>query len=125
MFEFLASHSTYPNISWNDFTSYCIKSNILDKNVILSTIDRLFITTNVAQHEFKKDTNERVLKRYEFFEMIIRIAIAKFKEHNKNMSIWEATKLLLDNHIFQTETHVFKDFRWQKIYTYENDILMR
>ena len=39
MFEFLAAHSTYPTISWNDFTSYCIKSNILDKNVILSTID--------------------------------------------------------------------------------------
>ena len=53
LFECLASHSAYPNISWNDFTAYCIKAGILDKNVILSTIDRLFITTNVAVHEFK------------------------------------------------------------------------
>ena len=92
MFEYLSSHSTYPTISWNDFTSYCIKSNILDKHVILSTIDRLFITTNVATHEFRKENTERVLKRYEFFEMIVRMAIAKYKEHNKNISIWESTE---------------------------------
>jgi hypothetical protein len=114
LFENLASHSAYPNISWNDFTTYCIKSNILDKNVILSTIDRIFITTNVANHEYKEKTNERVLKRYEFFEIIIRMAISKYKHEGAkvNLSVAEATEKLLQTCIFTTDNYSFHRFRW-------------
>ena len=126
LFEYLASHSAFPNISWNDFTAYCIKSGILDKNVILSTIDRLFITTNVASHEFKEKTNERVLKRYEFFEIIVRIAIAKYRDGSEStISVTEATEKLLHTCIFTTDNYNFKHFRWTKIYTYELDLLIR
>jgi hypothetical protein len=47
MFITLISNSTYPNISWLDFANFIKDCNIIDKHVNISTIDRLFIATNV------------------------------------------------------------------------------
>ena len=47
----------------------------------LSTIDRVFITTNVALHKFSSSA-ERSLQRYEFLEIITRLANAKYKDTN-------------------------------------------
>ena len=53
IFLLYASVSTYPVISWNDFTTFCYKCRIIDnKTLNLSTLDRVFITTNVALHKF-------------------------------------------------------------------------
>ncbi len=44
-------HSEYPVISWNDFTSIVNKCKIPDnKSCNLSTIDRIYIATNVNQN---------------------------------------------------------------------------
>jgi hypothetical protein len=40
--------SAYPCISWIDFSNFCEKCNIFDKNVGISTVDRIFIATNVT-----------------------------------------------------------------------------
>ena len=40
-------NSEYPIISWNDFTLICNKCRLVDKTCNLSTIDRLYIATNV------------------------------------------------------------------------------
>ena len=42
--------SEYPVISWNDFSIFCNKCKIPDKACNLSTIDRVFIATNVNQN---------------------------------------------------------------------------
>ncbi len=46
IFLYYASISTYPRISWNNFTLFVNKCQIVDKNLNLATVDRLFITTN-------------------------------------------------------------------------------
>lgn len=43
-------NSEYPVISWNDFTIICNKCKIPDKICNLSTIDRIYIATNVNQN---------------------------------------------------------------------------
>ena len=40
-------NSEYPVVSWNDFTIFCNKCKIPDKVCNLSTIDRIYIATNV------------------------------------------------------------------------------
>lgn len=68
-----ASCSGFPNISWIHFSNFCEKCKIFDKNVILATIDRIFIATNVELE--KMDENpDKALCRFEFFEILVRIA---------------------------------------------------
>lgn len=52
-------------------------------------MDRLFITTNVSNNQYK-NSSERVLHRYEFLEMITRLAQAKYKEQKGSLSLGEA-----------------------------------
>ena len=66
-------NSGFPNISWIDFSNYCEKCRIFDKNILLSTIDRIFIATNV-ELEKNDDNPDKALQRYEFYEILVRIA---------------------------------------------------
>ncbi len=43
----LISNSTYPNLTWLDFVNYAKSCDIIDENMPMSTVDRLFIATNV------------------------------------------------------------------------------
>lgn len=45
----------------------------------MSTIDRIFIATNV-ETESLEDNPDRDLCRYEFFEILVRIADEKYKK---------------------------------------------
>ena len=38
--------SDFPNVSWLDFASFIKQINIVDNQMNLSTIDRIFIATN-------------------------------------------------------------------------------
>ena len=53
-FIHLASKSNYPNITAIDVGNFIQKCNILDKNVNVSTVDRLFIATNTRKGSDEK-----------------------------------------------------------------------
>ena len=55
--------------------------NIIDKNVTSSTLDRLFIATNVELVDME-DNPDKELCRFEMLEILVRIAGAKYKEVN-------------------------------------------
>ena len=79
----LTSRSNFPCISWIDFTNFCIECKIPDKNVGLATVDRLFIATNVdvdGSSGENNDNPDKALCRYEFYEILVRLANAKFRE---------------------------------------------
>ena len=87
----LQSHShSYPVVGVNDFTSFAQKTNILDKNLNLATLDRVFIATNVSFNGIKNSA-ERELHRYEFMEIVIRLAIQKYKETKICKTLVEAS----------------------------------
>ena len=86
---YVAKSESYPTIGMKDFTSFCYRSKILDRNLNLATMDRLFITTNVSNNPFK-NSSERLLHRYEFLEMICRLAQAKYKEQKGSLTMAEA-----------------------------------
>jgi uncharacterized protein YggL (DUF469 family) len=84
----------------NDFTSWSNKCNFIDgKWVNLAALDRILITTNVALHGLISSA-ERDLNRYEFLEVIARIAVALFKESKVCETIPEAIHKLLTENIY-------------------------
>lgn len=72
-----------------DFTKFCYIAKILDRNLNLATLDRLFITTNISNNQYKNPA-ERKLHRYEFIEIVCRLAQAKYKEQKGSLSVAEA-----------------------------------
>lgn len=64
----------------------------------MTTIDRVFIATNVELVE-QEDNPDRDLCRFEFFEIICRLGAAKYKDSG-NVSTWDAAvKAILEKNI--------------------------
>jgi len=78
IFLYIASGSQWPCIGLNDFTIFVHRTDLMDKHLNLATVDRTFITTNFSLNPFKNSA-ERELNRYEFVEIIVRLAEQKFK----------------------------------------------
>ena len=72
----------------------------------MSVIDRLFIAVNVEIFDMV-DNADRALCRFEFFEIIVRIAQAKFVDSGHFNSISKATEFLIENYILR--------FRFEKM----------
>lgn len=66
----------------NDFTIFSRKAKFLDKNLNQSALDRLFIASNY-EVEDQKDNPDTALIRFEFIELLVRIAIEKYKKPGK------------------------------------------
>ena len=75
----LISSSGYPNITWLDFANFIQQIDIIDDKLPLATIDRLFISTNLEDQDIAENP-DRSLCRFEFFEILVRIAANKYKE---------------------------------------------
>jgi len=71
--------SSFPTISMLDFSNLCQQCHILDKFVSVSTLDRLFIATNVELVAMD-DNPDKELCRFEMLEILVRIAAAKYKD---------------------------------------------
>ena len=95
VFMAVVSASTYPFISWIDFSNLATQLNIVDKNVSFATIDRLFIATN-AQITRIPEIPERELTRFEFYEILLRAAGAKFVVPGICQTYAEAFRKLLE-----------------------------
>jgi len=79
IFDYYSGTSSYPTISMNDFTSFSNQVGILDQNYIgLSQLDLLLVATCVSTNPYVNSA-EKDLQRYEFLEMIVRIADFRFK----------------------------------------------
>jgi len=91
---------------------------MVDKNLNLSTIDRVYIATNV---NFNNNSNsDRDLNRYEFMEILVRLAAAKYKDMGVCQTYSEALIKLLHENIFPyIEPLLCRPFREKKLYTFK------
>lgn len=82
IFQHLAANSSYPAIGQLDFSSFCDVCKIVDGKIIdYSDIDRLFINANYEAVK-NSENPDRALQRFEFYEILLRIANAKYKDTN-------------------------------------------
>ena len=73
----LASTSTFPATSINDFTLFSTKAGFTDKTFNNSRVDQLFIATNFEE-EAQDENPDKALIRFEFIELLVRIAREKY-----------------------------------------------
>ena len=87
-----------------DFTNLCNNWRIVNKKDLkIVDIDRLFYAVNFEEVQGQQgdleDNPDKELCRYEFFEIIVRMAKLKFENQKLGLSISEATKKLIDDYI--------------------------
>jgi hypothetical protein len=70
--------SSYPFITWLDYAQWIKKIGIVDEiNLPMATFDRMFIACNIEEEDLE-DNPDRALCRYEFLEILVRMAHAKY-----------------------------------------------
>lgn len=79
----MISTPSFPNIERLDLSNWTQDAKLLDKNKTqISDIDRLFINTNTQNINSTEDDLKipNKLYRYEFLEVLVRIANQKYRE---------------------------------------------
>ena len=106
-----------------DFSNFCEKCDLLDKKFMnRAAIDRCFIAVNVDFDDLD-DNPQQELCRYEFFEIIVRLAMCKYQD--LPLTPAGMTAKLLEEHIFKfAEQSKAVKFRKEKLYNYDvNSVL--
>ena len=74
----IANEKSYPVIDWMDFVEACQTWKIVDGKTLTTTdIDRIFIATNFEEEDLEEN-DDNSLCRFEFYEIIVRMAKTKF-----------------------------------------------
>lgn len=123
IFDATSAASNYPNIGWLDFSNFCERCQLIDNRFLnRSAIDRCFIAVNVDFDDLD-DNPQQELCRYEFFEIIVRMAM--FKYQDLKMTVAEMTAKLIQEHIFKySDPSQAVKFRREKLYNSEvNSVL--
>eukprot|EP00347_Sterkiella_histriomuscorum_P021600 403333417 len=126
LFTYSIALSSYPSISWIDFTNLCQEWQIPDnRTCTMQTIDRVFIATNVELIE-QEDNPDRDLCRFEFYEIIVRMGGAKYKDSG-HVSTWDAsTRKIIENNLKPNSQFMTgQKFRNQYVWTLPIDDLFR
>ena len=123
IFDATSAESSYPNIGWFDFNTFCDKCQLLDnRNLNKATIDICFVAVNVDEDDLD-DNPAQELCRYEFLEVIVRMALYKYKDLPLTQA--EMTSKLIAEHIskYADPSKAIK-FRREKLYTYEVNTIL-
>jgi hypothetical protein len=78
----------------------------------VSTIDRVFIATNVEIVDLE-DNPDRDLCRYEFYEILVRMAEEKYRKPNIASSLPEAVEMILKENVYKNSDFVISWQRWR------------
>lgn len=92
----------------------------------MNVIDRLFIATNVELVDMV-DNADRALCRFEFYEIIVRIAQVKFYDQGYYEHLYLAVESLLENFILRFKVDKMEGQSWRdrELWTIEVDALFK
>lgn len=124
MFVALSAVSNYPVISWNDYSLFINRSDLLDKKLNLAEVDRALISTNYTLNKYKNSA-ERELHRYEFIEIIARISIVKFLQTKQAESLAAAYAMIKELIIPKNAVALGMTFREEHMYNLKCDEFFR
>jgi len=128
IFTSLICQSSFPNISWIDFGNFCERCKIIDgKGVTISTVDRAFIAANVAVEgqQLSEDNPANALCRFEFLEILARLAQSKYKETGICPTYEDSMIKLLEEHVLPlANPEPWQEWRDEFLWTIDvNDVL--
>ena len=97
-----------------DFKKFLDVCKIYDQYISLTTVEQLFEITNQSENQFK-NRNEKALHRYEFLEIIVRLAQAKYKDPKITPSLKDSLEKIIKEDIL-ANFKIKKCFRTSSIY---------
>ena len=95
---FISAASHYnnpPDINKREFFFFVQDAKIPDRNIHSGIIDTYFKATNFEEVDMEQN-DDNSLCRFEFMEMIVRIAKGKYMDYGKETSLSEATVISSD-----------------------------
>lgn len=100
------------------------QAKIFDKNLSKPGVVVLFIAANYEVDD-QDDNPDQALIRFEYIELLVRIAIEKYKKTKLFPTAWQAFEHLLESNIEIASNHKqWQYFRETEIWTLEvNDVL--
>jgi hypothetical protein len=117
--------NNYPCINWLKFQEICETCEVLDSNLTVEKIDEAFVATNVEVEDMP-DNPSTDLQRFEFLEIIARLAHLKYYVTKQCDSHREAIQTFLDNHLYRLEfDDDWQEFRDSRLWTLEIDDLFK
>ena len=127
IFDYYSGKSSYPTISMNDFTSFAGECKILDNNyIVLALLDLLLVSTCVSTNVYVNSA-EKDLQRYEFLEMIVRLANQRYKDLGFAQTTVEGIDRVLNEliypHAMRTDGEHFRRYYCYNVKT--NEILKK
>lgn len=100
------------------------KCHIVDRNLNLATVDRLFIATNTNAGAQSGMKNEQGLCRFDFLEILVRLSGAKFRDPGIVPTISEALDKLIQENVFPNADEIdWQRFREEELYNTECHLL--
>ena len=111
----------------NDFTSLSNECKILDGHyILLATLDLLLVTTCYSNNEYINSA-EKDMQRYEFIEMIVRLANMRYKETGQVTTTVEGIERVLYDLIYpHAKKNDGENFRRYFVYNVKtNEILKK
>ena len=84
----IASKS-YPVIDWLDFVDMCSKTWLIIDGTTLTPqdVDRIFLATNFEEQDLEEN-DDNSLCRFEFMEIIARLAREKYQQKGTEPTMW-------------------------------------
>lgn len=99
----MMSRSTFPATTMNQFTVFSKKAKFLDKRVNQARLDTFFkqVNTDGGEEPQGGDNPDNSLVRYEFIELLARIAQEKYQKTGEAETVTEAFSMLIERNLLQ------------------------
>ena len=98
-----ASHYGCPlDINRREFYFFVQDAKITDRNINSGIVDTYFKATNFEEVDMDQN-DDNSLCRFEFLEMIVRMAKGKYMDFGNMKSLSDATRRLINEHILPME----------------------
>jgi Ni,Fe-hydrogenase I cytochrome b subunit len=125
-FSVISNQTEVPSIAMNSFTEFINQTEIIDGRTLkLADIDLLFITTKSSstKHPLNPD---RALVRYQFMEILVRIALDKFLKHRVCENPLEALQRLFDEKLISImDNYAIHNWRELKMWSENCDTVFK
>ena len=109
----VSSGSSFPGITWLDFSKFCEVCQVVDKNIQQKDVDRFFMAS-IGKNPLGQF-------RYQFLEALMRVADCKYVQAGITKSHAEALKKLIEENCLPygpvSDWHEFREKHW---WTWEN-----
>ena len=87
----VSSGSSFPGITWLDFSKFCETCQVVDKNIQQKDVDRFFMAS-IGKHPLG-------LYRFQFLEALMRVADCKFQQPGIAKNHADALRMLIEEHV--------------------------